>query len=180
MRGMNVSSDINIRLANESDAYRIAKIHVASWQKIYRGYIPDSVLDKLSVSEREQKWRELINNEVRILVIEKDNAIVGFASLCPSRDVDTNPDKCGEISAIYLHPDRWHQGLGKKLCHRVLAELVEMGFSEVILWVLQENSQARKFYEGMGFTNTGDIKADQYDKDVILNEVRYRIFLPRK
>ncbi|HHY7015564.1 TPA: GNAT family N-acetyltransferase [Legionella pneumophila] len=170
---MNTHSEISIRSAQEKDARAIAEIHVASWQKIYRSHIPDTVLDNLSISEREQQWRALINNKVKIWLIEENNEIVGFVSICPSRDTDTNPNTCGEISAIYLNPNVWHQGLGKKLCRRALTELENMGFSEVILWVLQENELARKFYERMGFIETNNLKADQYDKDVILNEVRY-------
>jgi L-amino acid N-acyltransferase YncA len=165
---------INIRLAVEGDALTIATIHVASWKKIYRNQIPDKLLDNLSIHEREQMWRKFISNHIRILVIEKDNLILGFASLCPSRDKDTDQEKCGEISAIYLHPDAWRQGLGTKLCERVFTELKKMNFSEVILWVIKENSQARKFYENMGFINTGDVKENKYDKDVFLNEIRYR------
>lgn len=170
----NNPSVINIRIADEKDAHSIAIIHTASWQKIYRGHIPDSILDNLSVNEREKKWREFINNKVKILVIEKDYEIVGFASLCPSRDNDKDKYTCGEISAIYLNPDIWHQGLGTKLCHSALSELEDMGFKEVILWVLQENDRARNFYESLGFTTTGDTKAHEIIKDVILNEVRYQ------
>ena len=103
--------NINIRLAKTADAEQIATCHVLSWQKIYRGHIPDSVLDSLSVKEREQKWHDLLNNNVKVLVIERDNQIIGFASLCPSRDKDTEPKNCGEISAIYLNPNAWRQGL---------------------------------------------------------------------
>lgn len=177
---MNNSPSISIRLAKEEDAHSIAEIHVTSWQKIYRGHIPDIILDNLSINEREKKWRALINNEVNILLIEKNNEIVGFASLCPSRDTDTDPNIFGEISAIYLKPSVWHQGLGKKLCSRAFKELENMGFSEVIIWVLQENHLARRFYESMGFTSTKALKADQYDKDVILYEVRYRKKLKTK
>lgn len=152
---MNSSSEFSMRLAKEGDARAIAAIHVASWQKIYRGHIPDVTLDNLSISERElQQWHALINNKVNIWLIEKNNDIVGSVSICPSRDTDTDPNTCGEISAIYLNPKVWHQGLGKKLCSRALTELKNMGFSEVILWVLQENELARKFYERMGFINT--------------------------
>lgn len=171
---MNNPSDISIRIAKEEDAHAIAEIHVSSWQKIYRGHIPDRVLDNLSVSEREQRWRVLINSKVKVLLIEKDNETLGFASLCPSRDADTNPNICGEISAIYLNPNVWHQGLGKQLLNRALTELENMGFSEVILWVLQENQLARNFYERMGFINTQNTKTHPYEIDVILNEVRYR------
>jgi len=168
-----ITNEPVIRFAKTSDAEQIAACHIASWQKAYRGHIPDSVLDSLSVKEREQKWHDLLDNNVNVLVLERDNQIIGFASLCPARDQDTDPTKCGEISAIYLHPDFWHQGLGKKICQKALSELEKMGFSEVIIWVLKENDQARKFYEGMGFNETGDSKLD-YHNDVLLNEVRYR------
>lgn len=46
--------------------------------------------------------------------------------------------------------------------------------------VLIENKQARQFYESIGFVNTGDIKADKYSNDVILNEIRYRRKLQEK
>lgn len=170
---MNVSNT-NIRLAKEEDAQTIAIIHVKSWQKIYRGHIPDSILDHLSVSEREKKWDDLIKNNVKILVIEKNNEVVGFASLCASRDINTDQTTCGEISAIYLNPNVWHQGLGKQLCQKAFAELKSMGFNEVILWVLKENNQAKSFYESMGFIPTGDSKADKYNENVTLNEIRYR------
>ena len=174
---MNNFSNINIRFAKPSDAEMIAICHVISWQKIYRGHIPDNVLDSLSIKEREKKWQDLLNNNVKILVLERDNKIIGFASLCPARDKDTDPKKCGEISAIYLHPGFWHQGLGKKICQAALSELGVMGFSEVIVWALKENEQARKFYTALGFTETDHTKLAPYNKDVILNEVRYQIKL---
>lgn len=143
-------------------------------QKIYRGHIPDAVLDTLSVQKREQKWQDLLDNNIKVLVIEHDNNIIGFASLCPSHDKDTDPKIYGEISAIYLHPDVWYQGLGKKLCTIAISELEKMGFSEVIVWILKENDQARKFYEAMDFNETGHSKLEPYNQDVALNEVRYR------
>jgi ribosomal protein S18 acetylase RimI-like enzyme len=165
---------ITIRRAEESDAHTIAAIHVASWQKIYRGQVPDAILDNLSIHEREDEWLALIKNNIRILTLELDSLMVGFASIGPSRDTDTDSTKCGEISAIYFHPEYWRQGLGQKLCHRAFSELEGMGFSEVTVWVLKENGLARKFYEKMGFNETSDIKADKYANDVILNEIRYR------
>lgn len=166
--------NIKIRFAREEDSHAIATIHVTSWQKIYRGHIPDTVLDNLSIKERHHMWHTLIRNNVKILVLEKNNKIIGFASLCASRDADTNQKTCGEISAIYLNPDVWHQGLGKQLCQKAFVELKKIGFNEVILWVLEANTQAKRFYESMGFIATGDTKSVKYNNEVILNEIRYR------
>jgi len=42
-----------IRPATPEDARAIAEVHVASWRYAYRGLLPDDVLDRLSVEERE-------------------------------------------------------------------------------------------------------------------------------
>lgn len=169
-----MNETITIRFAKPADAEQIAICHVASWQKAYRGHIPDHVLDSLSVKEREHKWHDILNKNANVLVLERNNKIIGFASLCPARDQDTDPKRCGEIQAIYLHPEFWHQGLGKKICHKALSELEKMGFTEVIVWALKGNDQARQFYESMCFNETGDCKLQSYYQGITLNVVRYQ------
>ena len=164
-------NNYTIRFANPSDAEAIARCHIASWQKSYRFLFTDEVLDNLSVPERTQRWSDILNKGVKVLVLEVNNRIQGFASFCSSRDKDTDPKICGEIHAIYLHPDVWYQGFGKKLCEQAFAELTLMGFSEVILWVLEENEQARKFYQRMGFKETGHTK-QEHDYDVMFTLLR--------
>jgi|688.fasta_scaffold225576_2 RimJ/RimL family protein N-acetyltransferase len=163
---------INIRLAKLTDAKEIAKAHVSSWQKIYKGFIPDRILDALSVDERKQQWLERLSKNVRVLVLELDGDIVGFASLCPSRDKDTDPRFYAEISAIYLRPDVWFKSLGKKLCLAAISELEMMGFSHVIVWVLKDNTQARNFYEKLGFEATQFFKEEKI-RGFTLSEIRY-------
>lgn len=170
---MKINGTISIRQANLNDASAIAVTHVRSWQKIYRGIIPDFILDNLSIKAREQLWHNLINQNTNIMVIEENKALVGFASICAARDADLDPKKYGEISAIYLHPDVWQRGLGKKLCDAALMQLAKEGFLKVIVWVLKENFQARRFYEAIGFMWTGYSKEERTTQDFILNEIRF-------
>ena len=163
----------HIRFATSQDAHEIAICHVAAWQKIYKGYIADSILNSLSVEERMTKWHKLILKNVKILVIEHEQSVKGFASYSPSRDADTNINQCGEITAIYLHPDIWFQGMGKKICLAVFAALQEMGFNEVIVWTLRENQQARNFYTKMGFKETSVTKIEYINQIIPIHEVRY-------
>lgn len=177
---------INIRFAETRDAYAIASIHVASWKKIYRGLIPDALLDSMSIELREKKWFHWLSKGEKILLIEKESQIIGFADISAARDLDTNPKVCGEICAIYLHPDFWHQGFGKKLCTAAFIELKKMHFDEVIVWSLEGNKQARRFYESMGFVNSGIVKDETlkackfseviHDKtveDFVIQEIKY-------
>ena len=45
----------SIRLATELDAKSIGLVHIRSWQKAYEHYIPESILNNLSHSERAQR-----------------------------------------------------------------------------------------------------------------------------
>lgn len=163
-----------IRFAVLDDAEAIAINHICSWQEMYKDFIPESILQNLSVRERTQEWQDLIKQNVKVLVLEIDHKMVGFASICRFRDVKPDALK-GEISAIYLHPNYWRQGLGTKLCKMTLSELSQLGFKSVYLWVLSDNTQARRFYESLGFTVTDYTKVEEfYEGGALLEEVLYK------
>ncbi|CAM2802722.1 GNAT family N-acetyltransferase [Legionella worsleiensis] len=162
-----------VRMAKVDDAPTIAEIHVKSWQEMYKEFIPESILQELSVEERTLLWTDLIRQNVRVLVIEMHNKVVGFVSICALRDAPDEGEK-GEISAIYLHPDYWRLGLGTQLCRAALSELSRCHFKSVHLWVLSDNQQARKFYESLGFMNTRTTKIDEfYQGGALLEEIMY-------
>lgn len=165
-----------IRIASQEDAESIAINHICSWQETYKDFIPESILKNLSVEERTSQWKHLLDQKVKILVIEINKKVIGFASICSFRDAEEKKKEVeGEISAIYLHPSYWRQGLGKKLCQAALSELVNLGFKEVFLWVLSENSQARSFYESLGFKMANDRKLEAfYEGGPLLEEVLYK------
>ncbi len=162
-----------IRIANVQDAEAISKVHICSWQKMYKEFIPEEVLKNLSLSERTQQWSELIEQNVRVLICEYEQQLIGFASICAFRG-NSAQNAFGEISAIYLHPDYWRMGLGTQLCSAAMSELVAMGYKKVGLWVLEENSQARNFYEALGFTLSEATKFEEfYEGGALLKEVLY-------
>jgi L-amino acid N-acyltransferase YncA len=167
---------LNVRYATIQDAKAIATVHVYSWQTVYRGHIPDNILDNLSCDGREKSWKLLLENHSRVLLLEEDKNIFGFISFCPSRDQDADSTVVAEISALYLSPDKWRKGYGKLLCNTALNEIKKSGYHQVTLWVLDGNHQARKFYANMGFVSNGDFKLDQRD-GYTLHEVRYQKIL---
>lgn len=161
-------------MAGLHDAETIALIHICSWQKMYKEFIPESILKDLSLQERTQQWHELLKQDVKVLLIEIDQQAVGFASICTFRDTSTDRSM-GEISAIYLHPDYWRMGLGTKLCLAALTELKKEEYKEVFLWVLVANDQARGFYEALGFEATNSTKLEEfYEGGALLQEILYR------
>ncbi|KTD40416.1 GNAT family N-acetyltransferase [Legionella parisiensis] len=167
----------NIRTATLDDAEAIAQIHICSWQKMYRDFIPEVILQNLSLKDRTKQWYDLIELGVKVLIIEINNQIVGFASICPFRDFSED-SSMGEISAIYLHPDYWRMGLGTQLCLAAISELANQGYKKILLWVFEDNIQARKFYDALGFEATSSTKLEEfYEGGALLKEILYQKIL---
>jgi len=68
---------------------------------------------------------------------------------------DEDKTNAGEITAIYLLADFWNKGYGKQMMHFALDALKNLGFSEVVVWALVNNTRALRFYEKFGFSYDG-------------------------
>ena len=111
-------------------------------------HIADDNLQSLSVENcTPTKISPLAN-----LVIEVDSKVVELVNFGAGRD--TNDDNSGEIRAIYILPEYWSQGLGKKLFLAAIEKLQEIKFDKVYLWVLKDNIRATDFYNKMNMVCT--------------------------
>src|SRR3954447_24730234 len=169
-----VSTGVDVRPAGSDDADAIAEVHVASWRGAYRGLLPASMLDALSVERRAKQWRgELAKADQTTWVAVQAGRAGGFASVGGSRDADTGPG-VGERYAIYVVPSHWGKSVGRALHEPVVTKLGSE-YHEAVLWVLDGNARARGFYERHGWLPDGALKQDQRG-ETVLNEVRYRRF----
>jgi ribosomal protein S18 acetylase RimI-like enzyme len=164
----------HIKTATLQDAESIARIHICSWQKMYKDFIPETILQNLSIKDRTQQWHDLIKQGIKVLILEIDQQIVGFASICEFRAFSVD-SSMGEISAIYLDPEYWRMGLGTKLCLAAIAELAKQGYKKILLWVFEANVQAQKFYDSLGFSAISSTKlVEFYEGGALLKEVLYQ------
>ena len=118
------------------------------WKKEYRGIIDDEILDNLNRNEKIKKWREhyTVGN---VIVAEENGVVLGY---CKYDDnvVSKNTDIDSEIIAIYVDCDKLGRGVGRKLVEYVMNDLRNKNKSKMIIWCLEKNENARKFYEKMG------------------------------
>lgn len=168
------------RLAALGDAAAIAEIHVQSWQRAYRGLLPQDFLDSLNPTQRTARWRDFITNQdppgTAVVVIADHEKIHGFGHVCPSRDDDEQRPLVGELASIYLRPNTWGQGLGRQLIGHCLGLLTEAGNTAAMLWVLEGNARAIRFYEANGWRPNGATKHATIAQTLV-TEIRYRIAL---
>jgi GNAT superfamily N-acetyltransferase len=61
----------------------------------------------------------------------------------------------GEVYAIYVAPDWWSTGTGRLLMEAAVASLLSAGYRRAVLWVLDTNARARRFYERAGWAPDG-------------------------
>lgn len=79
--------------------------------------------------------------------------IVGFSSFGPTRDPDARG--AGEIYALYVDPDHWSGGIGRRLLAETRHRLAEAGYTDAVLWVLRGNEAAERFYLADGWARDG-------------------------
>lgn len=147
---------MEIRYVLPSDNLReISNVYERSWKYAYKNIIPQSYLDSIPVG----CWADNINRNDRKNIVMVDNdIIIGTSAFGKSRWENFN--NYGEIISIYLLPEYTRKGYGKDLLDWSVKELKESGFSEVLLWVLEDNRRAREFYEKYGFTFSGECRED--------------------
>lgn len=154
-------------------------MHVETWRVAYAHAFPREKLAALSVAERAGRWADWLAEarpRATVLVAERGGAVVGFASVGPSRDADAGDD-AGELYAVYVHPDAWRRGIGRRLLEEAAEAMRAADFAQATLWVLDDNPRARRVYEAAGWTLDGAEKEDTVLGDVRVTEIRYRLVL---
>lgn len=170
-----------IRPAVRDDADAITDVQVASWRAGYAHVFPESVLyaDDFDTTRRSfwRSWRFAPGHRIVVATVAGDDGtpeVVGFSSFGPERERARGHTGRGEVWAFYLHPDDWGSGVANELMAHVETRLLAEGFETAVLWVLDDNPRARRFYERHGWAATG-IGADFDDYcEVAVPEVEYR------
>ncbi|QXE33956.1 GNAT family N-acetyltransferase [Streptomyces sp. GMY02] len=165
---------VRIREMTLDDCEAVATVRVRGWQHAYRGVVPQTYLDAMSIEEDAARRREyLAKGEGRVvdLVAERAGQVVGWGCCGPSRDEGV-PDRTAELYALYVLPERIGTGVGGALVDALTARAEAAGASSLLLWVLAANDRARRFYARAGFAPDGT--EAQFEVDgVSVSEVRY-------
>jgi ribosomal protein S18 acetylase RimI-like enzyme len=125
-----VEDEVRIRAATKADAEGVARVFIASFRTL-------TFLPRLHTDE--QTFDFLANSVMReqeVLVAEVGGAPAGFIAMAHGNFVEH----------LYVHPDQQTRGIGTALLQRAKERMPD-GFR---LWVFQQNTAARGFYERRG------------------------------
>lgn len=148
--------DLDVRGAFIDDADSIAKVHVDGWEATYRGVINDDVLDRITVTRRATQWAEALAHNLPAWIAESEGKTVGFVAV-----------RADELSALYVTPSVYGQGVGTILLDEAERHIAEDGISTALLWVHEKNERSQRWYEKRGWSKTDELEAHRIgDLDV--------------
>ena len=134
------------REATEKDVPELGKLHAITWAETYNRKNPNIQL-------RQNQWHKSFTEEndgswFCILVVNKNNQLIGFAKGKINKDKDSE-ELHGDLNKIYLLSDYQRLGLGKKLFSYVVKRFLSKGVNEMSLFGVPQNPSCG-FHEAMG------------------------------
>lgn len=128
-----------------------AYVHWKSWQEAYAGLVDQAYLDALTLEKCTDiafRWRD------NLLVAKENGKVIGFVGYGACGD-DSLPET-GEVFSLYILSDYYDKKIGYALMRAALEKL--SAYKRIVVWVLESNQRAIRFYKKVGFRFDGTKK----------------------
>ena len=147
-------ADISIRRAIPGDEQVLAYIQTESWKAAFAGILSPKELERCTdIQKAEQMYHNVLRRDGCNMAIEFVDGKPHCIAAWGKNQCDLG-DTVGELICIHSLQNNWAKGYGSAMMEYVLAQLQQANYESVILWVFEENTRARKFYEKHGFELT--------------------------
>jgi len=161
-----VPDDVSIRDARTEDAEAFVRAHELAWDAMAGPIVGTSLAELVPFESRVESFRAGLakaSADAHVWVAERAGVIVGEAiCVCEA-------EAC-ELRDLFVVPDAWGSGVAQALLETALAAMRECGATEALLWVVEANVRARRFYEREGWTADGETRTSPLGP----RELRYR------
>lgn len=167
---------IQIKPATPNDSQILSQVHLEAYRTAYHGIIPDTYLNQLNLTDINQQYQTfLATGHEQTALLLTDETALGYITIrpCPDQDLDTS---YGEILNLYLLQSSTKKGYGKILINWGLEQLQASGYCYAVLWTLIANTNARSFYEHLGFVADGARRT--ITRGITLEQLRYQLIIP--
>jgi GNAT superfamily N-acetyltransferase len=142
-----MNASLRIRTATRDEAAVLLEIQEASSVAGFGHVFPpdkypfpsEAVLDR---------WQKALNDPAEVVVLaEFDGAAMGLAAM-----------RAEWLDALYVIPSCWGMGVAPRLHDHALTWIRDFGCKRCHLWVLEQNTRARRFYEKRRWRLNGDTR----------------------
>ena len=137
---MQMERKITIVPVDSSNVHNAAVIHSVSWKESHRSFCDADFVAVHTVAHQEKYLLQKMNEGSRIFMLT-DRDPAGIVSV-----------KGSLIEDLYVLPDRQNKGFGSMLLRHAVSQCE----GTPTLWILENNTRARKLYQRAGFRETGN------------------------
>ena len=141
-----------LRPAADSDLAAVGDLHYRSRAAAYAGLVSPHALSFGAAGALGEWWAERWRWEKdthRLTVAVEGDTVIGFTYVGP-----TPAPGVSELYAIHVDPARVGTGVGRML----MADALPYLGPRAVLWVLEGNTRARRFYERGGWRADGETR----------------------
>ncbi|AGZ39382.1 GNAT family N-acetyltransferase [Actinoplanes friuliensis] len=158
-----------LRPAADDDLPAVGALHFTSRAHAYAEILSPEALDHGSPEVMGEWWSERWKWEKethRLTVAVDGGTLAGFSYLGPSEE-----EGAAELYAIHAAPEFVGTGVGRLLMLDALPALARIA-DHAVLWVLEPNTRARRFYERGGWVADGVTRTEPIGGEPVL-QLRY-------
>jgi ribosomal protein S18 acetylase RimI-like enzyme len=162
---------IRIRRARQSDLDLLTSLERAASEANQR-HVFDPDKHPYPTEDVRRRWRRLLRDRrVQLRVLEEYDKPVGLVAW----------DNRGQLRHLAVSPRYANQGHGSLLLQFATEELMAGGSRELVLWVLEDNREARGFYRTRGWRDTDERSESEYPPHPVeIKMVRTNPSAPRR
>lgn len=116
------------------------------FEQLHNEAFPNTYYDAKTIISR-------ISKNHRLFILKNNNELIGYAYF------EVEPEFCeANLEYIAIHSDYQNQGYGTKILNEVLNKIFKYPeINDLILCVSNQNSQANRVYEKVGFENKSEL-----------------------
>lgn len=158
--------EYTIERVKPGDEEALAYIQTESWKAAFKDILSADMLQKCTqVDKAIAMYKSLLENNIGNGYLMK---VKGEPHCIAWWDATRESDMPGYAELICIHSlqNQWRKGYGSKMMDRVLHDIANAGYSKVMLWVFEDNTRARLFYEKHEFETKGKLKPDTEPNEI--------------
>lgn len=160
---------VTIRSAKPGDIHAILRIAERGWNETYGDFLSQETIESAMTEwyDPDTTRAEIEHRAGVYFVAEQNGAIRGYVSGGPSGEVSSVT-----LSAIYVDPDYWGDGIGTALLDEFEEFWRQRGYDTITLQVLARNEIGLAFYQKRGYDVIDGRETDLFGETVREYELR--------
>ena len=167
--------NILMRKAKLGDEKILAYIQTESWKSAFVDIISAEDMERCTdIVKAEAMYENVLKSgyaEMSILEIDsKPHCIAAWSKARNPQFSD-----CAEIICVHSLSENRGKGYGSMMMNHIIDEIKNSGYNNVLLWVFEKNTRARRFYEKHGFELTDNTQISYDAVEVMYRKELYRI-----